>query len=340
MMKIPAASLTIHPTSPTPALPGSDHKPPLDLRPGQVVQATVLRSDGDSALLEMGRHQVRADSRLPLQAGEQLSLRVTSTAPHIELQRLVTPQGASLGPLLQLLVGQWRQHPNMHKLIQLFKQSPTAWNETTKSLLAETARHLETIPLEADGPALAALLEDLGVVLQPDQQDSRATLQWALQQAAASLAGEESGGGPEGRELRHLLDQARSLNLQLLPEGALLLPLPLPFLRRGLLLVDQSPSGRGQDAEKPYRLSLFLDLTELGEMRVDVLWAQGDILVKFTCARDETATLLEAWSAELRQRLETEASASLLFTVGDVAPGEELLRKLRPQGQGLLDTRI
>lgn len=76
------------------------------------------------------------------------------------------------------------------------------------------------------------------------------------------------------------------------------------------------------------------------DVRCDVLWAEGDILVKFTCARDETATLLEAWSAELRQRLETEAPASLLFAVGDVAPGEELLRKLRPEGQGLLDTRI
>lgn len=340
MMKIPASSLTIQPTSPTPALPGSDRKPPLDLRPGQVVQATVLRSDGDSALLELGRHQVRADSRLPLQAGEQLSLRVTSIAPHIELQRLSTPQGASLGPLLQLLVGQWRQLPNMHKLIQLFKQNSTDWNESTKSLLAETARHLETIPLEADGQALAALLENLGVVLQPDQQDSRATLQWALQQAAASLSGEESGGCPEGRELQQLLDQTRGLNLQLLPEGVLLLPLPLPFLKRGLLLIDQSPAGRSQDEEKPCRLSLFLDLTDLGEMRVDVLWGEREILVKFTCARDETASLLEAWSGELRHRLETEASATLLFAVGDVAPGEELLRKLHPEGQGLLDTRI
>lgn len=339
-MKIPASSLTIQPTSPTPALPGSDRKPPLDLRPGQVVQATVLHSDGDSALLELGRHQVRAESRLPLHAGEQLSLRVTSTAPHIELQRLVTPQDAGMTTLLQLLVGQWRQFPNMHKLIQLLKNGATGWNETTKSLLAETARQLDTIPLEADGQSLAVLLENLGVVLQPDQQDSRATLQWALQQAAASLAGEESGGGPEGRELQQLLDHARSLNLQLLPEGALLLPLPLPFLKRGLLLVEQSPSGRRQDGEKPCRLSLFLDLTELGEMRVDVLWAEGDILVKFTCARDETAALLEAWSGDLRQRLEAEASASLLFAVGDVAPGEELLRKLRPEGQGLLDTRI
>ncbi|RME33800.1 MAG: hypothetical protein D6786_06710, partial [Gammaproteobacteria bacterium] len=67
---------------------------------GQVLQATVLRSDGASALLEIAGQQVQARTPSPLIPGERLTLAVSTLEPRVVLQRLPAQPAPSL-PVLQ-----------------------------------------------------------------------------------------------------------------------------------------------------------------------------------------------------------------------------------------------
>ncbi len=57
---------------------------------GQILQATVLRSEGQRALLEIAGVRVQARTSTPLDTGERLRLSVSSLEPRVVLQRMPT----------------------------------------------------------------------------------------------------------------------------------------------------------------------------------------------------------------------------------------------------------
>lgn len=78
-----------------------------DLRPEQVVRASVAEGGQEKVLLDMGHRRVWAESRVPLRTGQTLNLQVLQTAPRLELRLLDTPLNERIGHALHLLNGKF-----------------------------------------------------------------------------------------------------------------------------------------------------------------------------------------------------------------------------------------
>lgn len=78
-----------------------------ELRPEQVVRASVAEGGQEKVLLDMGHQRVWAESRVPLRTGQTLNLQVLQTAPRLELRLLDTPLNERIGHALHLLNGKF-----------------------------------------------------------------------------------------------------------------------------------------------------------------------------------------------------------------------------------------
>ncbi|MGE4543760.1 MAG: hypothetical protein AB7D06_06610 [Pedobacter sp.] len=338
-MKITDATFTVLPVSGTGQIkpqPGGEQP---TWRPGQILQATVTSLKDDQVMLEMHGRQVTARSQLGLQEGQKLLLHVTATSPQVQLQTLGLNAANPQGALLQLLATGW----DLPALLREFQ----ACGETGKNPLFATIRDalktfmggLDEAGDNVEGSVLATLLRSLGVA---HLKHGDATVN--LRQVLTQMAGEEV--DREGRlsdiagNLLQGLDMAHQLNLQLLPEGALLLPLPLPFLKQGYLLLENTDESSHGQTESPNKLSLFLSLEKLGEIRIDMLWDMEELLIKFTCEKTQTSQKLSESGEDLRQALHFRPPREILFTTGRPHPEEELMERLTGDLRGLINTRI
>jgi hypothetical protein len=338
-MKITDATFTVLPVSGTGQIKTQPNSEQPSWRPGQILQATVTSFKNDQVMLEMDGRQIMARSQLGLRKGQRLLLHVTATTPQVQMQTLGLNSANSQGALLQLLAAGW----DLPALLQQLQNR----GETAKSPLFDTIRNalksfmggLEEPEEYAEGSVLATLLGSLGVA-RLKHGNASDTLRQVLAQMARDEVNHEDGFAGLADKLLQGLELTHQLNLQLLPEGALLLPLPLPFLKQGFLLIENSAEGPNGPPELPKKLSLFLSLENLGEIRVDMLWDRDDLLIKFTCEDTQTREKLSALGEDLRQALHFRPPREILFTTGSTHPEEELIERLGGDPCGFVNTRI
>ncbi|MDK2847802.1 MAG: hypothetical protein PWP34_1155 [Desulfuromonadales bacterium] len=325
-MKISDATFTVQPVSETAnARPQPNNEQPT-WKPGQVLEATVIGTNDGEVTLEMDGRQVMAHSRLALRAGQQLRVHVTTTSGEIQLQALGLNPGNRQEELLQLLGAAWKL-PDLMRRIQTrdTSQAPLA---TIRNLLDTFMNSLENPGKGVNVAALTDLLECFGMAgRKSDEMPTK------LEQTLKALLPERAD------EILQGLNLARQYNLQLLFEGITLLPLPLPFLEHGFLFAEQ-PSDKEDGSPAPTKLSLYLSLEKLGDMRVDMLWEEEDFLIKFTCEKPEALRELSAFVKELKQMLHFTPLREILFTAGKIRPDEMLMEYLGKELQGLVNTRI
>jgi hypothetical protein len=325
-MKISDATFTVQPVSETGnARPQPNNEQP-PWKPGQVLEATVIGINDGEVALEMDGRQVMAHSRLALRAGQQLRVHVTTTSGEMQLQALGLNPGNQQEDLLQLLGAAW-------KLPDLMRRIKT--RDTSQTPLVTIRNLLETFMNSLENPGkgvnVAALTDLLGCFgMAGRKSDDMST---KLEQTLKALLPERAD------EILQGLNLTRQYNLQLLPEGIMLLPLPLPFLEHGFLFAEQ-PSDKEDGSPAPTKLSLYLSLEKLGDMRVDMLWEEGDFLIKFTCEKPEGLRELSAFVKELKQMLHFTRLREILFTAGQIRPDEMLMEYLGKELQGLVNTRI
>ena len=103
----------IHPSSPvlpvssTAALTVNREGREQELRPEQVVRASVVEGGQEKVLLDMGHQRIWAESRVPLRTGQTLNLQVLQTVPQLQLRLLDTPLNERIGHALHLLSGKF-----------------------------------------------------------------------------------------------------------------------------------------------------------------------------------------------------------------------------------------
>lgn len=336
-MRIADATFTVLPVSETGQIKPQPNSEQPTWRPGQILQASVVSLKDDQVMLEMNGRQVMARSQLGLQEGQKLLLHVTATSPYIQLQTLGLNSANPQGALLQLLATGW----DLSALLREFQTSgATAKNPlftTIRDALKTFMAGLDETDENVEGSVLATLLRSLGVA---DLKDEETTV--SLRQVLTQLAGNDDEGClPDmADKLMKGLEMTHQFNLQLLPEGALLLPLPLPFLKQGFLLLENTKEESHGQTESPNKLSLFLSLENLGEMRIDMLWDADELLIKFTCEKTQTHQQLSEFSDELRQALHFRPPREIIFTTGKTHPEEELIERLAGDQHGFVNTRI
>ncbi len=196
-----------------------------------------------------------------------------------------------------------------------------------------------------DGSDLKQFIERLGTNLEHllaagKKEEAAGTLKSTLLEISHNLS--------ENKPLQHQADQLTStlelfqlLQIRLAGESAFVLPLPLPFLNQGFLLVEpdrhqgeQNP--QGDPDEKKY--SLHLQLEGLGNLRIELQHQNAGIRIRFFSQDTERTEFLAEHRRELDQWLTAAPLESVQFLTGANEPIKELLCHITDETTGILDT--
>ena len=155
------------------AHPVATEEKQIDLRPEQIVRATVVEGGLDKALLEMNHQQLRAQSDIELQVGQNLTLQVLRTHPQLEFRILNDPLAGRLNQLLPLLSSSYDWGELLQNLQQL--SQPNQLPATMPQVFNQLQQLLQPLgftpdQLQEEIGKLAAQLQQLGTVPEPETE--------------------------------------------------------------------------------------------------------------------------------------------------------------------------
>ncbi len=334
----------INAVSPVSASVVSREQRQQNLLPHQIVRATVAEGGQSSVMLELAQRRFPAETRVPLETGQQLDLLVLATSPRLELR--VVEQGLMerLGHSLHLLNEPWELSALVQKLVEsggvwLDRLSPQA-RAALEAWVALQARMTE----KPEGKLLQSLAGRLGLDMEArlaagEKEGAAQGLKSALQEMARSLDGPGTEMVERASRLQQGLELMQLSQIRLAQQGTVLVPLPLPFAEQSYLLYEEGdPPEEGGAA--PRRVSLHMTLQGLGDLRVDFLQEDEGLHVRFACENDEKARFVSTYREELIRALESFSLRGLLVATGAASPATDLIRRLVPEGAGVLDTRV
>jgi len=296
------------------------------LRDGRVLNAEVLTGTTEgTVMLAIGRHSVPAESELDLDPGARFLVRVEQNASGIVLRILAQPEGED-ALLLRALRGVVGEERPLGELLGELRAELRGRADALPEL-APLLRALEgqAAPPQGDPNALRTLLASLGLgheaalallvgaragheVFERLRNDLKAL----LLRAQGAL---EAAGGP--RELSEAVTRALSgLEAEQLLNAArekagepLILSFPFPDGERWATARLAVPPRRERKPEhederdEPFRLTLGLELSQLGPVRADLALAPGFLSVRILVTSPELVRRIEAELASLRPRL-------------------------------------
>ncbi|WP_457572965.1 hypothetical protein [Desulfolithobacter sp.] len=201
-------------------------------------------------------------------------------------------------------------------------------------------------PAELEVPALKKFLNILGLnferlLARGQGKEAAGTLKAALHELQHLQDGETIPG--QTRQLLQTLDLFGLLQAKLSSEGLLFIPLPLPFLEQGYILLeeDRNPTGQEEENSKNARMfSLHLKLQGLGNLCVEMYQQEDELTLRFLTEGPEQAAFLSNFREELRRCIAPAKLHSVQFLTGADEPLRNILDRLAPKGSGILDTRI
>jgi len=293
-------------------------EPGSSLHMNQVLSAQVVRQISNGVELQAGDRHFQAKTQLPLETGQRLELQVVSLGAQVEL-KLLKNLGTGSGDLLSLY-RPWELAESIRRLIA----QPSENRILSREIWLQVSRLLNRF------------------------EHSPGDLQGRDVQAWASLARRFFRGGlgkaPDSSGWTALIafdSSERQLSaLQLCQErlvecGQQLLPLPLPFIEQGYVLLSEEPSRQEHFPEETL-LSVHLELKRLGSVRIDVLSVNEMLRLHFLCSNPETTELIRVHSGLLQEGpLASLCKDARFATVGD-HPVHSLLGKVLPAGEGIL----
>lgn len=312
----------------------------LNLRPYEVVRATVVEGGMDRVELELGRLRFRAWTRIPLRAGQMLHLQVQDTSSQIELRIINQELTQNLMQLLHLF-GEKADFTGMIKSVLSGAQEGTA-SHGLKSLL----QGLLQGPEKTDGNLLSSLGRLLGLDLEAllarsDAQNPRESLK-AFLLGLLSGSGAQAGQKSAGEHLLNHLELLQLCRAKLYQEGISFLPLPFSFLEQGFALMER----RGGPKEKPerepevYRINLCLQLQNLGSLEVRLLYEGQGLHVRILCQDEATARFISGFEEELRETLTALPVGGFSVTSGAGDPDKLLIERVLPESERVVERKV
>jgi hypothetical protein len=339
--------LTVKPVSgiiPTKALQSSQDQPQSILKtlsPGRLLKAEVIQGGKENALLQWGNVQFRAESKVLLQEGQKLNLLVTENSAQVKLK--------ILGDNVQVLRNHWpilTEKNLLPRLLDVLTAQPHLLAKPLNPDIRKSLEFYHTYPESSDTPDLervVLLLRMLGInfpqAKEGDGEGSqRELLKTSLEKILAELKEPDSG---LARKLETVLGglQKNSLAGQEGKESeAFFTLLPLPFLEKGFLVVQQSGHESRSSEEPSWRLSLFLETKSLGELRIDFLHQENGLFLKIISESSDIRTFLESCQDELRELVSAVTLRGLTFEAAQEPPGSFLLKQIAGGEESILET--
>ncbi len=309
-------------------LPGAGASRAPVLQVGQVLQATVTAVSGDGRV-RLGLLGVMLDARsmVPLEAGRSYEFTVLALEPEVLLRPAAaagTKAPFHAGTLAQLGPGAAELAQALHELVAVAARGPV---RTTGSPPA-AAPDLPALATRPDLPPRAEELVQFARQLGHDQEarvlrlpldapraEPEAALLRATWKALALAARDDAAREPAMRRAAEtLLQSLNGIELENAQRSEqrqpAWVPLPLPAgaeLRDARLFfeaVEQDGRRTGEAGPAAFRAVLLLELTRLGELRVDIEIDAERIQARFHAVEPSALPVLRDGFPALREQLE------------------------------------
>jgi hypothetical protein len=307
----------------------------LDLKPEQIIFASVVRGGLDKAELELGRQRFSAATKVPLSTGQLIQAQVVRTSPFIEL-RLI--DRSALVRLLQALPN-LRSGFDLSGLLGSIDPRAVLSGQSRCEQYAATLDQAEGLLAQAGekGQDLAGLLRFLGLDLENCLATGREE-QAATRLKAALLAlvqGQQGSQEQEPRQAQTLIDQLEAWQLcrwQLAQSGKEWLP--LPFFEQGYLLAEREPGQDGApQGQAGLNLDIFLELDRLGKLNIHINRSESGLSLRVLCETRQVARRLDLARQELTETVQVLPVKEIQIGLGAVDPTRHLLELIAPAGQ-------
>lgn len=301
-----------------------------ELRIDQVVRATIEEDGQTQVWLNIKGERLPVVSEVPLPVGEQLTLVVAQLEPRLEFQVVGDALGQHIRQGLALLNEPWP-----------FGQLPAFEGYSDPAFLAQFAALQAQVVQGGEGRSLTRLLGMLGLDLESKLLRGKGShLDKSLKELLLKHASDK--GDLSQENLPKLFDLLQLIRLKLAGQGLEFWPLPLPGNGPAFLYAEgagEEVSGENDELRHPsWRITVNLDLANLGAMQIDFLWESSGLLLRFRCAGQDQANFLAAAGDELRSAVTALPLERVGFVGGAEAPASALVRRLI--SDGVLDERI
>lgn len=314
---------------------------------GQLLKALVLEAKGGNRfILDIGGNRQPVRSEAQLSPGHVLRLQVVKTEPTIELKIISNPLGALQGRSLTLL----GKSIDLAGLFQNFQQQSPPPLETlsppSRSVL-ENFFSVQQGGIEGKngGIILKQLVNNLGLNLEQllargDKGQAAHTLKAALLELAQTFKSANNIAETTNKILT-TLELFQLVRLQLGNENQLIIPLPLPFIEQGYLVVEQDDKDcTKKSTGEESRFALHLTVSELGNLQIDFLQNREGLFIRFRADDPEKAAFIEQFSDELKESISDFPLINITFSSDAPDPIHDLVRQLVPNGNSMLDTTV
>ena len=340
---IPPMSPTPFAVQPVVSASGLHEQRQYDLHPNQMVRATVAEGGADRALLDLGHQQVLAETKVPLQKGQKLSLVVVETSPQLILQIVEDKLANRLMRSLHLLAEKPEMLPLLGRLLA-GSFSGKGLAEQAQAVLGRAVELMRLPPEQLKGSSLAELVRVLGLdtealLARGDDTKALAGLKGALLQAAGLLAEESATATLMEKQLQGL-ELFQLCRARLEQESMLFIPLLLPFLEQGFVIGEKNGSPQEGEDDGARMLSLHLRLEGLGNLQIRLLHDGKGLFLRFYCESQEIADFVASFAGELKEMLTLLPLQGVVFTDGAREPARVLAETVRPDRDSLLDARV
>jgi hypothetical protein len=315
---------------------------------GQILKALVLEAHGDNRfVLEIGGNRLTASSEAKLTPGQILQLQVAKTEPQIELKIVTDTLNRFAGRSLTLL-GKNIDLTALFSAVESLNPSPLQLLTPTSRGVLESFFSLQQNNIgEKDGGAiLKQLIDRLGLNLEHllakgDKDAAVLTLKAALLEMAHSFSSAEHL-AKATQKILTTLELFQFAQLQTSSTSQLIVPIPLPFVEQGYLIIEQQEEGDGSSGSEATenRFSLHLTMSDLGNLRINLLHNPEGLFIRFHADSQEKADFIAAHSADLKAAITEIPFISLAFSSDASDPINDLIRQLLPEGNSMLDTKV
>jgi hypothetical protein len=332
--------LTVRTILPAANAPTTTEGRQYGLQAGQFVHATVAEGGQNSVLLDINQQRLQARTEVPLQTGQQLRLLIEETSPHLQLRLIRDSLVERLTHAVHLLEEKW----DLPGLLSRLAETRETGHEALDRLLTFFSGFSPALEESPCGKKLRALVSKMGLTLEAElgRDVSRAepeNLKSALLSARKQLPEQETELSETLDRLQQKIELFQLCNLRLARQEAALIPLPLPFLESGYMIVENGGEGKTAEAG-PCKLSLFLGLKKLGDLRIDLLHEGGGLFLRFTCSSRQMADFLAGFEGELRSMLTGLPLYGASYGCGAENFANDLIRRVLADEQDLLNTRV
>lgn len=196
------------------------------------------------------------------------------------------------------------------------------------------------------GQLLQQLVDKLGLNLESmlaagNREEAVKTVKFALMELVQNFAAQNKL-AESGKHALNTLEFFQLTQLQAVRHDALVVPLPLPFLEQGYLLVEdyKDQSGKdGGDREMPKHFSLFLKLAPLGNLKIDFLSSGDGLYIRFNSESKEVSDFLASFKDELNNAITDTLVHGVSFAEKGEDPLTAVLKRSRVGEDSFIDTK-